>query len=69
MEVIKSFEKISEKKLNFTIGPRREGDIPEAYADTEKANKILNWKAKFSIEEAILSAWNWEKKLQKFYGR
>ena len=69
MEVIKSFEKILEKKLNFTIGPRREGDIPEAYADTEKANKILNWKAEFSIEEAILSAWNWEKKLQKFYGR
>ncbi len=65
MEVIKTFEKVSSHKLNYKIGPRRKGDIIEAYADTKKANKILDWHAKFSLEDAILSAWEWEKKLQK----
>ena len=65
MEVIKTFEKVSSHKLNYTIGPRRKGDIIEAYADTKKANKILDWHAKLSLEDAILSAWKWEKKLQE----
>ena len=65
MEVIKAFEKVSSHKLNYKIGPRRKGDIIEAYADTKKANKILDWHAKFSLEDAILSAWEWERKLQE----
>jgi len=65
MEVIKTFEKVSNHKLNYKIGARRKGDIIEAYADTKKANKILDWRAKFSLEDAILSAWEWEKKLQE----
>ena len=65
MEVIKTFEKVSSHKLNYKIGARRKGDIIEAYADTKKANKILDWRAKFSLEDAILSAWEWEKKLQE----
>lgn len=62
-EVIKAFEKVSGIKLNYKICPRRSGDICEAYANTEKANKILKWKAKHSLEEAILSAWEWEKNI------
>ncbi len=62
LEVIKSFEKVSGKKLNYKIVNRRPGDIMAAYADTTKANKDLGWKAISTLDEAMLSAWKWEQK-------
>jgi len=62
LEVIKSFEKVSGQSLNYKIAPRRDGDVISAYAHTEKANKILGWKAQSSLDEAMRSAWDWEKK-------
>ena len=47
----------------YKIGKRRNGDVGECYANVNKANKILNWKSKLSIEDSLLSAWNWEKKI------
>ncbi|PRZ24194.1 UDP-glucose 4-epimerase GalE [Flavobacterium granuli] len=64
LEVIHAFEKVSGKKLPYKIVPRREGDITEAYANTDKANKILGWKAKSTLEESIASAWKWEQKIR-----
>ena len=66
LEVIQSFERISGKKLSYKIGARREGDVIAAYADTTKANNILGWKTKRSLDEAVASAWEWEKKAMKF---
>ena len=65
LEVIKTFEKISGLSLNYEITTRRKGDIIKAYADTTKANKVLGWKAELSLEEALISAWRWEKKIRK----
>lgn len=65
LEVIKTFEKISSLSLNYEISTRRKGDIIKAYADTTKANKVLGWKAELSLEEALVSAWRWEKKIRK----
>ncbi|MEG3657480.1 UDP-glucose 4-epimerase GalE [Arenibacter palladensis] len=65
LEVIKSFEKVSGKKLNYKIVDRRPGDITSAYADTTKANKVLGWKAESTLDEAMKSAWLWEKKIRK----
>ena len=65
LEVIKTFEKISGLSLNYEISTRRKGDIIKAYADTTKANKVLGWKAELSLEEALISAWRWEKKIRK----
>ena len=65
LEVIKTFEKISGLSLNYEISTRRKGDIIKAYADTTKANKDLGWKAELSLEEALISAWRWEKKIRK----
>ena len=53
LEVIKSFEKISKLTLNYTIGPRRTGDVVAAYADTQKAEKVLGWKAEQTLDQAI----------------
>ena len=64
LEVIKIFEKVSGVNLNFEIVDRRPGDIVEAYADTAKANKVLRWKAKNDLAEALKTAWEWEKKLR-----
>ena len=64
LEVISSFEKMSEKKLNYSFGKRRQGDVEAAYADTSKADKILKWKAQTSLDDAILSAWKWEQKIR-----
>lgn len=65
LEVIQSFEKVSGKKLNYKFAPRREGDVIQAYADTTKANTDLGWKAASSLDEALLSAWKWEKHIRK----
>ena len=64
LEVIQTFEKVSGKKLPYKIVGRREGDIMTAYASTEKANKVLGWKAQSTLEEALASAWKWEQKIR-----
>lgn len=64
LEVIKTFEKVSGKPLNYQIVGRREGDITEAYANTDKANTVLGWKAESTLEEALTSAWKWEQRIR-----
>lgn len=64
LEVIKTFEKVSGKKLPYKIVGRREGDITSAYANTDKANNVLGWKAQSTLEEALASAWKWEQKIR-----
>jgi UDP-glucose 4-epimerase len=55
---------VSGKKLPYKIVPRREGDITEAYANTDKANNVLGWKAQSTLDEAMASAWKWEQKIR-----
>ncbi|MEH6408441.1 MAG: UDP-glucose 4-epimerase GalE [Leeuwenhoekiella sp.] len=64
LEVIHSFEKVSETKLPYKIVARREGDVVAAYADTTKANNELGWKAERTLDDALSSAWKWEKKVR-----
>jgi UDP-glucose 4-epimerase len=64
LEVINSFEKISNTTLNYSFAPRRSGDVVEAYADNRKVSSDLGWKAESSLDDAMLSAWNWENKLK-----
>lgn len=64
LDVITTFEKVSGQKLNYQIVGRREGDVIEAYANTEKANKVLGWKAQSTLEDSLASAWKWEKKIR-----
>lgn len=64
LEVINSFERVSGEKLNYQIVGRRAGDITAAYANTDKANNVLGWKSKSTLDEAMASAWKWEKKVR-----
>lgn len=64
LEVIQAFEKVSERKLNYVIGPRRPGDVIAIYANNEKAKNVLGWLPKYNLDEMMLTAWNWELKLK-----
>jgi len=62
LEVIRTFENVNQVEVKYKIVDRREGDITEAYANTELANRELGWKAKLGLEEALASAWKWQLK-------
>ncbi|PHV70156.1 UDP-glucose 4-epimerase GalE [Sporanaerobium hydrogeniformans] len=61
LEVVKTFEAISKKKIHYTIEPRRAGDIAICYADTTKAKKLLQWEAKKSLQEMCTDSWHFIK--------
>ncbi|NLN26513.1 MAG: UDP-glucose 4-epimerase GalE [Bacteroidetes bacterium] len=65
LEVVNAFQQTTGVKLNYKIVGRRPGDVVAVYADTQKANEELGWKAERSMEEALLSAWKWEKKIRE----
>ena len=65
LEAIHSFEKVSEQKLNYNIGPRRAGDVINIYANNDFAKIELNWLPKYSLDEMMLSAWKWQINLGK----
>lgn len=62
LEIIHTFEKVTQQDLNYVITERRAGDIAAAYADTSIANKELGWEAEKTLEEALNSAWQWQKR-------
>jgi UDP-glucose 4-epimerase len=64
LEVVKAFEKVTNKKLNYKIVARRPGDVTAVFADTKKANSVLGWKAQKTLDEALASAWKWEKNIR-----
>lgn len=64
LEIVKGFEKVTGLKLNYRIVERRAGDIEKIWADTTFANQELGWKAEKGLEETLLSAWNWEKRVR-----
>ncbi|PIB36310.1 UDP-glucose 4-epimerase GalE [Reichenbachiella sp. 5M10] len=65
LQLIQDFEKTTGVKLNYTIGPKRAGDVEAVYADARKAKETLQWEAKRSIKDSLRDAWNWEKTLLK----
>ncbi|MFT4684511.1 MAG: UDP-glucose 4-epimerase [Ulvibacter sp.] len=64
LDVINSFELVTNSKLNYEITDRRDGDVPELYASTCLAKEKLGWKAKKGLIEMISSSWEWEQNLR-----
>ena len=60
LEVINSFEKVNNVKVNYKIGDRREGDIVEIYSDSTKSRQ-LGWRPRKTVEDMVSSAWKWYK--------
>ena len=63
LELINSFVRVNSVNIPFEIGPRRPGDVVKVYANPQKANTVLGWKAEISIDEALLHAWEWQKRI------
>ncbi|MDR6942391.1 UDP-glucose 4-epimerase GalE [Mucilaginibacter pocheonensis] len=61
LDVIHAFERTTGVKLNYEIGPRREGDVEKVWGDVTKSANKLGWKAELDIDTMMLSAWEWEK--------
>ena len=64
LEVIRAFEKVSSVKLNYSIGPRRAGDVIAIYANNNKAKTELGWTPKYNLDDMMTNAWQWEQKLK-----
>ena len=65
LELIQAFEESTGVKLNYQIVGRRAGDIEQVWANPDKANNVLGWKAETSIEDTLRSAWRWQQKLRE----
>ncbi len=65
LEAIKAFEKVSGVKLNYSIAPRRAGDIVAVYANNELAKKQLGWNPQYFLDDMMATAWKWELKLKE----
>lgn len=64
LEIIHTFEKVNNVKLNYKIGGRRAGDVEQIYANPSKAEKELNWSCEYGIADALKHSWNWEKNIK-----
>lgn len=62
LEVIREFERVSNRKVNYEVGPRRAGDIAEFYADPATAREKLGWEAKKNLESMCKDMWNFQVK-------
>ena len=62
LEMIKSFEEVTERKLNYSVGPRRAGDVIAVYADRSKATSELGWEPQYDVNDIMRTAWAWEDK-------
>jgi UDP-glucose 4-epimerase len=61
-EIVTTFERVNNLKLNYVYGPRRAGDLAESYANSDKALKVLGWKTEKTLEDMCRDSWNWQKK-------
>jgi UDP-glucose 4-epimerase len=62
LEILHTFEKVNNIKIPYTFAARRDGDIPEIYADANKANSILGWNAMYTVDDMCKHSWNWQVK-------
>ena len=62
LELVKAFEDASGKSVPYDIVDRRSGDVAECFADTDKAEELLGWKAQHGIERMCVDAWRWQSK-------
>ncbi|NIJ53465.1 UDP-glucose 4-epimerase GalE [Dyadobacter arcticus] len=63
LQLINTFEEVNGVKLNYTIGPRRDGDVEKIYAQSDKVNNVMKWYAEKTMADALRDAWKWQLKI------
>ena len=64
LEIVSAFIRATGVNFRYKIVGRRPGDVEKIWADTKLANAELGWKAEKSLEETLISAWEWEKNVR-----
>lgn len=64
-EIVETFERENNVKLNVKIGERRKGDVPVLEADVKRAEELLNWRAEKDLADMVRSSWEFQKQLEE----
>ena len=67
LEVVRAFQEASGVNIPMEITQRRPGDIATCYADASKAERLLGWRAQYTLEDMCKHSWNWQKNNPKGY--
>lgn len=62
LQIVKAFELVNQVKIPYVFAPRRVGDLPSFYADNQRAQQELGWKAEYCLEDMLAHSWHWQKK-------
>ena len=65
LEVVQAFEERCNMRLNYRIGPRRDGDVEQIFADTQKINDVLQWQTEYDLHDMMYHAWMWQKSISR----
>ena len=62
LQIVNAFERVNKIKIPYHFSPRRAGDLPSFYADCQRAQQELGWKAEYDLEDMLVHSWHWQKK-------
>ena len=60
LDMVHAFERVSGRKVPYTIAPRRPGDLATVYSSPDKSAELLHWKARYNLDDMCRDAWNWQ---------
>lgn len=61
LEIVRAFEAANGVTIPYAFGKRRAGDLPEFWANAEKAKRVLGWEARRPLEAMCRDTWNWQR--------
>ena len=62
LDIVHAFERVNHVKVPYEIAPRRAGDPPTVFAKVGKAERLLHWKAKRTLDQMCADSWRWQTK-------
>jgi len=62
LEIVNAFENVKYVPVRYEIGARRDGDLPEFWANSDKAKDVLGWETKRSLNDMCRDTWHWQSK-------
>ena len=68
-EIVEAFERVNNVPVKYEFGDRRFGDLPEFYANADKAEKILGWTTRYTLDDMCRDSWNWQKQNPNGYSK
>ena len=69
IDIVNAFEKANDIKIKYEFGPRRAGDLPQFWANAQKAQDVLGWKTTRTLEDMCRDTWNWQKNNPNGYAK